>query len=144
MVYCLSLLVAHSAPSFLSFRPIPVLSLRVPTSESCHHFSFSCTLSPREFPLSYSLLYLDSLILSLLSYLSVSLFLSLSSTFIHLPLALNLSTSSLAYPFLCVFSLQNSVSILYSSFPSISSSNFAALFPAFTLILVLLHTSLIM
>jgi hypothetical protein len=50
--------------------------------------------------LSYSLLYLDSLILFLFSCLSVSLSLSLSSTFIHLPFALKLSTSSLAYPFL--------------------------------------------
>jgi hypothetical protein len=49
---------------------------------------------------SYSLLYLDSLILSLPSCLSVSLSLSLSSALIHLPSALNLSTSSLAYPFL--------------------------------------------
>jgi hypothetical protein len=40
----LSLLVAHSAPSLLSFRPVPVFSL-VPTSKSPHHFSFSCTLS---------------------------------------------------------------------------------------------------
>jgi hypothetical protein len=46
------------------------------------------------------LLYLESLILSLLFCLSVSLFLSLSSAHIHLPSALNLSTSSLAYPFL--------------------------------------------
>jgi hypothetical protein len=50
--------------------------------------------------LSYSLLYLDSLIFSLLSCLSVSLSLLFSSTFIHLPFALNFSTSLLAYPFL--------------------------------------------
>jgi hypothetical protein len=50
--------------------------------------------------LPYSLLYLDSLILSFISYFSVSLSFSLSSTFIHLPFALNLSTSSLAYLFL--------------------------------------------
>jgi hypothetical protein len=83
---CLSLLIAHSAPPFLSFHLIPVLSLLVPTTKSL--------------ALSYFLFYLDSLILSLLSYLSVYLSLSLSSTFIPLPLALNLSTSSLAYPFL--------------------------------------------
>jgi hypothetical protein len=50
----LSLLIAHSAPSFLSFRPIPIFSLLVPTSESRHYFSFSCTFPPQEFPLSYS------------------------------------------------------------------------------------------
>jgi hypothetical protein len=50
--------------------------------------------------LSYSLLHMDSLILSLLSCLSVSLSLSLSSTFIHLHFAPNLSTSSLANSFL--------------------------------------------
>jgi hypothetical protein len=43
----LSLLIAHSARSFLSFHPIPVFSLLVPTSESRHHFSLSCTLSPQ-------------------------------------------------------------------------------------------------
>jgi hypothetical protein len=42
---CLSLLIVHSASSFLPFRPIPVFSLLVPTSESRHHFSLSCTLS---------------------------------------------------------------------------------------------------
>jgi hypothetical protein len=63
--------------------------------------------------LSYSLLYLDSLILSLLSCLSVSL--SLSSALIHLPSALILSTSPLAYPFLLqYFSL--SLSSLFFSF----------------------------
>jgi hypothetical protein len=104
---CLSLLIAHSAPCFLSFRLIPVFSLLVRTTKSRHHFSLFCTLSlsrPSEISsvihLSYSLLYLDSLILSILSCFSVSLSLSLSSTFIHLPFALNLSTSSLAYPFL--------------------------------------------
>jgi hypothetical protein len=63
-----------------------LFSLIVPTSESPHHFSFPCTLSPQ--------------IPSLRSCLSVSLSPSLSSTFIHLPFALNLSTSSLAYQFL--------------------------------------------
>jgi hypothetical protein len=33
--------------SFLSFRPIPVFSLLVPTSKSSHHFSLFCTLSPQ-------------------------------------------------------------------------------------------------
>jgi hypothetical protein len=61
--------------------------------ESCHHFSPSCTLSPQIFRnflchTPFILFYLDSLILALLSCLSVSLSLSLSSTFIHLPFAL--------------------------------------------------------
>jgi hypothetical protein len=30
---------------FFTFHPIPVISLRVSTSKSRHHFSFSCTLS---------------------------------------------------------------------------------------------------
>jgi hypothetical protein len=85
---CLCFLVAHSAPSLLSFRAIPVFSLLVPTSKSHHHFSIS-------------------LALSLLRYSGIS-----------------------------------SVSILHSSLPSILSSNFATLFPAFTLSLFLLHSSL--
>jgi hypothetical protein len=94
----LSLLIAHSAPAFLSFHPIPFFSLLVHTSKSRHHFSFFLhSFSPGipEFPVihfPYFLLNLDSLILSLLSCLSVSLSLSLSSTFIHPPFALNLST----------------------------------------------------
>jgi hypothetical protein len=44
---CLSLFIAHSAPSFLSFHPTPVFSFLVPTSKSRHHFSFFCTLSPQ-------------------------------------------------------------------------------------------------
>jgi hypothetical protein len=45
---CLSFLISPSTPSFLSFHPIPVFSLLVPTFKSRHHFSFSCTLSPQE------------------------------------------------------------------------------------------------
>jgi hypothetical protein len=123
--HCFFFLIAHSASSFLLFPPIPVFSLLVPTSKSRHYFSLSCTVSPqvlRNFlsHLSYSPLYLDSLILSPLSCLSVLLSLSLSSTFIHLPFAINLSTSSLEY-----------------LLPSILSSNFAVLFPVFTLSLFL-------
>jgi hypothetical protein len=81
----LFLLVAHSAPSFLSFRPIPVFSLLVSTSISRHHFSLFCTVSPQV--LRNFLCYTPSLILSLLSCLSVSLSLSISSTFIHLSFA---------------------------------------------------------
>jgi hypothetical protein len=44
---CLSFLIAHPAPSFLSFHQIPVFSLLVPTSKSSHHFSFSYILSPQ-------------------------------------------------------------------------------------------------
>jgi hypothetical protein len=43
----LSFLVAHPAPSFFFFRPIPVLSLFIPTSESRHHFSLSRILPPQ-------------------------------------------------------------------------------------------------
>jgi hypothetical protein len=68
--------------------------------------------------LSYFLLYLDSLIFSLVSCLSVYLPLSLSSTFIHRPFALNLSTSSLTYPFLSPLLLR--VLFFLSSIPSVS------------------------
>jgi hypothetical protein len=104
--------------------------------------------------LSYSLLYLDSLIIFLLCCLSVSLSLLLSSTFIHLPLlsifphlhwhtrssgSISLSLSIFSVFF--YFSLQYSVSIRHSSLPFILSSNLAALFPAFTLSQFLLHSS---
>jgi hypothetical protein len=83
----ISLSSAHFAPSFLSFHPIPVFSLLFPLFFLLHslprHYGISFVKL-----LSYFLLYLDSLILSLLSCLPVSLSLSLSSTFIHLPSAL--------------------------------------------------------
>jgi hypothetical protein len=44
---CLCLIITHFAPSFLSFHPISVLSLLIPTSESCHHFSLFCILFPQ-------------------------------------------------------------------------------------------------
>jgi hypothetical protein len=101
----------HTCSTFCTFFPL------LPSNNCFPSFSFphlhlaiiflSCALSlPRYYGissvvhLSYSLLYLDSSILSLLSCLSVSLCLSPSSTLTHLPFALNLSTSSLAYPFL--------------------------------------------
>jgi hypothetical protein len=77
----LSLFITHSAPSFLSFHPIPVLSLLVPTSKSRHHFSLSCTLSPQ--------VYIDSFLL-VLAFVP----------FTQLSFALDLFTSSLAYAFL--------------------------------------------
>jgi hypothetical protein len=77
------------APSLFSFRPIPVLSLLVLTSETCHHSFFSLTHS---LP---SLLYFDSLILSHLSYLSVSLFLYLTIHFLFVHLLAGSSFSSL-------------------------------------------------
>jgi hypothetical protein len=43
----LFLLIVHSAPSFLSFHPIPFFSILVHTSKSRHHFSFSFTVSPQ-------------------------------------------------------------------------------------------------
>jgi hypothetical protein len=77
---CFSPLVVHSAPSFFSFRPIPVLYLLVPTSKSRHHFSFFCTLSlPRYcgissvIHLSYSLPVVSGFFDSLPSFLLVCL-----------------------------------------------------------------------
>jgi hypothetical protein len=112
----LTLRSAHPAPSRLLFRPIPITSLLVPASESRHH-SLALSLSrytgtSSVMHLSYSLLYLNSLILSLLSCLSVPL--SLSSALVHLPSALILSTSPLAYPFLLqYFSLSFSSSCFF-------------------------------
>jgi hypothetical protein len=54
------------------------------------------------------------------------------------------STSLSFFSLFFFFSLKYSVSILHSSLPSILSSNFAALFPAFTLSLFLLQSSLTM
>jgi hypothetical protein len=73
----LTLRSAHPAPSLLLFRPIPVLSLLVHASESRHH-SLALSLSrytgtSSVMHLSYSLLYLDSLILSLLLLIRVPL-----------------------------------------------------------------------
>jgi hypothetical protein len=60
----------HKKYSFLSFRPIPIFCLLVPTSKSRHHFSFSCTLSPLWSYLCHTplilLLYLDSFFLACL------------------------------------------------------------------------------
>jgi hypothetical protein len=92
---CLSLLIAHSAPSFLSFLQYLLSLSSFPHLNLATIFLSLAHSLPR-----YSLLYRDSLILSLLSCLSVALSHSLSSTFIHLPFALNLSASSLANPFL--------------------------------------------
>jgi hypothetical protein len=65
----LSLLIAHSALSFLSFHPIPIFSPLVPTSKSLPTYSGISSV----IHLSCILLYLDSLILSLLSCFSVFL-----------------------------------------------------------------------
>jgi hypothetical protein len=119
----LSFLVAHPAPSFFFFRPRPVLHLsRFPHLNLAIIFlSFARSLSrytgtSSVAHLSYSLLYLDSWILTLFSCLSVSLSLSLSSSLIHLPSSLNLSTSSLAYPFLLqYFSLSFSSAFFFFS-----------------------------
>jgi hypothetical protein len=123
LLNCLSLLIAHYAPSFLSFYPIPVFSILVPISKS---LSLAVSL-PRYsgvsavIHLSYSLLYLDSLILSPLSCLSVSLSLSLNSTFIHLSFALNLSTSFLvlflSLLLLRVFSFLSSIPLVSDTLP---------------------------
>jgi hypothetical protein len=85
----LSLLIAHSAPSFLFFHPIPTsfLSPRFTTSESRHHFSFLPLSLPRYsrissvIHLSYSLVsgFFDSLPSSLL----VCVFVSFTQLYIH-------------------------------------------------------------
>jgi hypothetical protein len=74
---CLSLLIAHSAPSFLSFPPILTFSLLVPTSKSRHHFSFSCTLSPQVLPVVLG--FFDSFP----SFLLVCGFVSFTQLYIH-------------------------------------------------------------
>jgi hypothetical protein len=123
---------------FLSFHPIPVFFLLVLTSKSRHHSSFFSPQVLRNFLRHTSIIlpvvfgFFDSFASSLFV---VPLSLSLNSTFIHLPFALNLSTFSLAYPFLWYyfslsffsvfffFSPQHSISILHSSLLSILSSN---------------------
>jgi hypothetical protein len=97
---------ARSVPSFLSFPPIPIFSLLVPTSKSRHHFSFSCTLSLqilRNF-LCYTPLILpvvSGFFDSYPSFLLVCVFVPFTQLYIHQsPFALNLSTSLLTYPFL--------------------------------------------
>jgi hypothetical protein len=142
----LFLLIAHSAHllssssiqylfSLSSFSHLNLavifLSLALP-----RYSRISCVIYP-----SYCLLYHDSLLPSLLSCLSVSLSLSLSSTLIHFPSALNLfpflhwhtlssASISLSPSSPCSFSFLSSI---HSSLPFILSSNFAVLFPAFTL-----------
>jgi hypothetical protein len=138
MLYCLAVLIAHSAPSFISFHPI---------SPSFFFLLHSLSSGTSEFPLSYTSHpvvsgFLDS-VPSFLLVLHSSIFLLL----LIFPLlhwhtrfsdSISLSPSSPCF----FFSLQHSVTILHSSLPSILSSNFATLFPAFTLILFLLHSSL--
>jgi hypothetical protein len=150
----LSLLVAHSAPSFLSFHPnLFSLSSFPHLNISIIFLSFalslpSCSGISCVIHLSYFLLYLDSLILSLLFCLSVSLFLSFSSTCIHLPFALNLYTSSLIVYFslllLRVFSQLSRIPSVSCTLPFLPFclQTLGALFPAFTLSLFLLHSSL--
>jgi hypothetical protein len=149
----LSLLIAHSARSFLSFHPIPVFCLRVSTSESRHHFSLSCTLSPQVLLnfLCHTLLidtpscilYLESRFFDSLPYfLLVDVFLPFTQLYIHsscfcsqsfhfftgIPVPLVVGTSpSLSLSFF--FSFQHSASILYTSLPSILSSTLPLSFP---------------
>jgi hypothetical protein len=136
---------------FPPFRPIPVFYLLVPTTKSRHDLSFFCTLLGYSgissvIHLSYFLLYLDSLILSLLSCLFVSLNLSLTSTFLHLLLLSILPLLHWHTRFSGNISLSPSspCCILYSFLPSILSSNFAAVFPTFIFTLFFLHSSLTM
>jgi hypothetical protein len=141
---------AHPAPSLLSFRTIPVLSLLVAASESRHHFPPFRALSPQ---VHRNILCHASLILPvvprfLLVRISVPLvqlrthpsaFRSQSFHFltsIPIPPAVLLSLLLIAFFF---YSLYHSVSIPHSPLSPILSSNFAALFPPFTLSLLLLH-----
>jgi hypothetical protein len=106
----------RSFPSLspISLHPFPmcsIVSLHITHSALLYFPSIQHLFSLSSFPhLNLAIIflslylslprYIDSLTLSLLSCLSVSLSLSLSSAFIHLHFALDLSTSSLAYPFL--------------------------------------------
>jgi hypothetical protein len=139
---CLSLLKAHSTPSFLS-----VFSLLVSTSESRHHFSFSCTFSPMYSGFSSFILRVVSEFLdSLPSFLLVCVFVHFTQLYIHpsffcsqsfhlftgIPVPLGVFLSLSFFSVFFFFSLQHSLSIRQ------------ALFLTFTLILLLLHSSLTM
>jgi hypothetical protein len=95
-LHILHLLSSSSIKYLVSLSSFPHLHLAI--------IVLSLVLSlPRYFSVIYlsdSLLYLYSLILSLVPCLSVPSSLLLSCTFIHLPFGLNLSASSLAYPLL--------------------------------------------
>jgi hypothetical protein len=137
----------HSAPSFISSYPIPVFSFLVST----FFLYLALSLSPAapEFPLSYTSHVVSTFFLFFLACLCLCPFhsaldssiLLLLTNFpllrIPVPLVVFLSFSAFFF-----FSLQHSVSIRHSSLPSIISSNFAALFPAFTFSLFLLHSSI--
>jgi hypothetical protein len=86
----LTLLSVHPAPSFLLFRPIPVLSLLVPASKPRHHFPF--------FHASLILPVVPELSDFLRSLVLVRVFVSLAHLRAH-PFSFR-SHSSLAYPFL--------------------------------------------
>jgi hypothetical protein len=150
---CLSLLIAHSAPSFLSVDP--VFSLFVPTSGSRHHFSLSS--GTPVFPLSYTfhtpcctlILWFSPSFLAcpcLCSFHSApdsSIFLLLLIfPFLHWHIHTSGSTSfSPSSP--CSFSF-------FSSIPSVSCTLpfhpfcLQTFKPSFTLSLSLLHSSLIL
>jgi hypothetical protein len=136
---CLFLLAAHSSPSVQYLFSLSIISFFLTLSPRCSGISSVIHLS-------YSLLYLDSLILSLFSCLSAlhsSIFLLLlifPRPHWHIRSSGNICLSF--FPIFFYFSLQHSVSIRHSSLPSILS--FAFLFLAFTRSLFLLHSSLIM
>jgi hypothetical protein len=83
---CLFLLIAHSAPSFLSFHSIRVFSILVPTSKSRHHFSFSCTHSLWNFFCHRPLILPDvsGFFDSFPSFLLVCVFVPFTQLYIHL------------------------------------------------------------
>jgi hypothetical protein len=137
---------------FLSFHPIPVFSLLVARSKSPHHFPFSCAFSPQvptpEFPLSYISLYCIW-ILWFFPFFLACLRLCPFHPALHSSIFLLLLIFPLLHWYIR-FSDSISISVFFflvllqSSLPAILYSNFAALFPAFTFSLFLLHSSLTM
>jgi hypothetical protein len=142
---CLSLLIAHSAPSFLSFcflssfpRLTYTVSPQVLRNFLCH--------TPFTLPV------VSGFFDSLLSFLLICVFVPFTQLYIH-PFFLLLSFFPLLHwhtrsfgrtflsPSLCSFSFLSSILLLFCTLRFLSS-NFAALFPSFTLSPFLLYFSL--
>jgi hypothetical protein len=131
-------LIAPYAPSFLSFRPLPVFSLLIPTSKSRHHFSLLCTLSPqilRNF-LSHTPLILpvvSGFFDSLPSFLFVCVFVPFTQLYIH-PSSFCSQTFFTGIPVPLVVLLPLSFfSSFFSFLPSIPSVSCTLLFHPFCL-----------
>jgi hypothetical protein len=136
---------AHS--SFLSFHPVPVLSLLVPTSKSRHNFSFFCTLSPqllRNFLCYTPLIFpvVSGFFDSFPSFLFVCVFVPFTQLYIHpssfdpqsfhfftgIPVSLIVFLALLLFR-VFFFSFQHSVNILHSSLLSIFLQTLLLSFP---------------